>query len=324
MEISFIIPIYNTPVDKLKRCLDSIKFNNISYEILLIDDGSDEKLSNEYKIISNEYNAKYFKHKNRGVSYTRNQGIINSCGKYIMFVDSDDYLNKENISFDLLNEDYDIIIFNYEIIKKDNSKYMIHELSFEEDSRYPYDEVIKDFIKNDKCYSPVAKFIKSSFIKENNIRFKEDMINGEDAIFNLTMLDNKPLLYYCTKPIYHYDYEIENYNQRLINRFDTIMNNYIFKHKLKIEMIEKYNFNNTFYQAINNEAVDHFFRVFLINKCIKLNKSKEIKNYLKIIKINKKYLSIKNKLKFLLMKSKFNITITILSKIRNIYLKLKK
>lgn len=324
MQITFIIPIYNTPLDKLKRCLDSVKFKNISYEVLLIDDGSLEELSVEYKNIADNYGAKYFKHRNHGVSYTRNQGIDKAIGKYIMFIDSDDYLNTENIEFSLINEDYDIIIFNYEIIKKDNSKFMIHELSFEEDGRYPYDEIIKDFIKNDKCYSPVAKFIKTSFIKNNNIKFKEDMINGEDAIFNLTMLDNKPMVYYCVKPVYYYDYEIENYNQRLINKFDTIMNNYIYKHQLKIKMIEKYCFDDSLYKAINNEAVDHFFRVFLINKCIKLKKSKEIKKYLKQIRIVKKYLTIKNKIRLHLIKSKFNITITILSKVRNIYLKFKK
>ena len=90
-DISIIIPIYNAE-KYINKCLDSIlKQTKKELEIILINDGSTD---NTEKIIKTyqDKRIKYFKNDNHGIGYSRNFGINQSTSKYIMFLDSDDYL----------------------------------------------------------------------------------------------------------------------------------------------------------------------------------------------------------------------------------------
>lgn len=95
-ELSIIVPVYN--VEKyLKQCLDSLLSQEYdSYEIILVDDGSEDKSS----LICDEYAKRFPKvvvihQANRGVSDARNRGILTARGKYIAFVDADDFVSPE-------------------------------------------------------------------------------------------------------------------------------------------------------------------------------------------------------------------------------------
>ena len=89
-DVSIIIPIYNAS-KYLKRCLDSvINQTKTELEIILINDGStdnSEEIIKGYK----DKRIRYFKNKNQGIGKTRNFGITKATGKYIMFLDSDDF-----------------------------------------------------------------------------------------------------------------------------------------------------------------------------------------------------------------------------------------
>lgn len=97
--VSVIVPVYNTPIDLLKRCFDSIIsqiYENI--EIIVVNDGANkecEQYCNEY--FENIYNSKVINQVNSGVSVARNTGILNSTGEYVAFVDSDDYISPNYI-----------------------------------------------------------------------------------------------------------------------------------------------------------------------------------------------------------------------------------
>lgn len=93
MELSIIIPIYNT-AKYLEDCLQSLssKFP-YEFEVLLIDDGStDNSPEICQRFVSTHDNARYIRQKNQGLSGARNTGINNSKGNYLLFLDSDDYL----------------------------------------------------------------------------------------------------------------------------------------------------------------------------------------------------------------------------------------
>ena len=93
-DISIIVPIYNAE-KYLNKCLDSlINQTKKELEFVLINDGSTDKTDSIIKNY-NDKRIKYFKNKNQGIGKTRNFGISKSSGKYIMFLDSDDYLKKE-------------------------------------------------------------------------------------------------------------------------------------------------------------------------------------------------------------------------------------
>ena len=97
-KLSIIIPAYNAE-NYIEKCLNSIEDKD-SIEIIVINDGSTDKtmeILNKYK------NIKIINNTNHGVSYSRNSGLKVASGKYIMFVDSDDYLNCDVDKYDLDN-----------------------------------------------------------------------------------------------------------------------------------------------------------------------------------------------------------------------------
>ena len=113
-EISIIIPIYNGE-KFIKKCLDSILANyNKNYEVIIINDGSTDgtrEILNNYK----EENIKIINNNNNGVSFSRNLGIKLATGKYIMFVDIDDYLSSnwyEIIKEEIQKSDIEVGIFS--------------------------------------------------------------------------------------------------------------------------------------------------------------------------------------------------------------------
>ena len=118
MRLSIIIPIYN--VEKyIERCINSIFEQNLAsedYEVLLIDDETpDQSGEIAKKIAESRDNYHYIFQKNKGLGGARNTGILHAKGNYILFLDSDDWLDRNSIS-ELLNEvhqrDLDILIFN--------------------------------------------------------------------------------------------------------------------------------------------------------------------------------------------------------------------
>ena len=124
--LSIIIPVYNTE-PYLEKCLSSV-FENLSprTEVLLINDGSPDNSSKILKKYEQEYGevVRYYKKTNSGLSDTKNFGILNARGKYIGFVDSDDYI-KPNM-FDVMLkkailEDADIVYCDIELVYEDGT-----------------------------------------------------------------------------------------------------------------------------------------------------------------------------------------------------------
>ena len=101
-KISIIIPVYQAE-KTIRKCLDSIINQSYTdYEIIVVNDGSEDKSEEiilEYK--KNIPQIQYIPKKNSGVADTRNKGIQNATGDYIVFVDADDYV-RENIFIDIV------------------------------------------------------------------------------------------------------------------------------------------------------------------------------------------------------------------------------
>lgn len=125
MLLSIIVPIYN--VERyLRKCVDSLLSQNLSteeYEIILVDDGSPDRCG----VICDEYASKHGNirviHKeNDGLSAARNSGIGVARGKYIQFVDSDDYL-ESNVLRTLVEkmeaDNLDVVRFNYRNVNEE-------------------------------------------------------------------------------------------------------------------------------------------------------------------------------------------------------------
>ena len=173
---SIIIPIYNTS-KYLSQCLKSVleqKFDD--YELILVDDGSTDDSTDICYRYKKEYDNIIFVSKsNEGQSVARNIGIHLAKGKYLIFLDSDDYWNNDKVLSDLemiyQESNPDIIINSLASVYPDqvlihNQEYRNMQGDFHEDFQY--------LLKN-KIYLgfPVTKVIKKEIIKNNNLYFIE-------------------------------------------------------------------------------------------------------------------------------------------------------
>ena len=122
MKLSIIVPIYNV-APYLRKCVDSLLAQDISdYEIILVDDGSPDECPQICNQYAEQYsNIKVIHQANAGLSAARNSGIAAATGDYIMFVDSDDYL-QPNVLGTLLEQverdNLDVLRFRYQNVRE--------------------------------------------------------------------------------------------------------------------------------------------------------------------------------------------------------------
>lgn len=178
IKVSIIIPIYNTK-KYLKKCIDSvINQSEKNIEILLINDGSKEKIEDIINLY-NDSRIKYFKRSNHGIGKTRNFGIEKSKGDYIMFVDSDDYILPKCVEMlykKAIETNSDLIVSDFYEERNGNFK----EINFNDFEVSSLKE--KPTIINEINLGPCNKLYKKELIINNNIKFEENL-KYEDAPF---------------------------------------------------------------------------------------------------------------------------------------------
>lgn len=188
--ISIIVPVYNAEsfIVQTIASLRNQSYENI--EILLIDDGStDNSLDICYKFEKKDPRIQVFHKKNEGVSATRNFGINKSSGKYLMFVDSDDFIDTNTIKLFLnLKEKYnaDLTVFGMRRVNDNlETTYTFqHKFQYFQDQQKIVTEAIPNLLMTE-ALSPVCTNVYSSeIIKNNNIYFNEKLELGEDLLFN--------------------------------------------------------------------------------------------------------------------------------------------
>lgn len=202
--ISIIVPVYNVE-KKVDKCIKSIlqqTYTNL--EIILINDGSTDdsgKICEEY---SKQYEKiKYIDNRNEGVSKSRNIGIENALGKYICFVDSDDFIDKTYIEKLYNNTSNRVLsICNFTKFCDENIKEnVIHQKTKVES--YNKNEFLKLY-KMKLINAPWAKLYDRDVIYKKNIRFDEELSLGEDLLFNLTYLKEIEKINLISDSLYYY------------------------------------------------------------------------------------------------------------------------
>lgn len=131
MNLSVIVPVYGV-AKYLSKCVDSLLAQDISdYEIILIDDGSPDEcpeICDQYAV---QYtNIKVVHQANAGLSAARNSGIKVAQGEYILFVDSDDYLQPNTLGALLEHaerDNLDVLRFRYQNVKESGEVFVPHE-----------------------------------------------------------------------------------------------------------------------------------------------------------------------------------------------------
>ena len=186
--LSIIITTYKRE-NLLKRCLDSILFQidkkNIFFEVLIIDDEKSKKIQNLVKNFSNNFN--YLKKNkppfnNKGVSNSRNLGILNSKGNYLLFLDDDDFLVQGSLQkiYEIIYQNLNISFFWFSNIYYYGKDYKISKNNKNLDNL-----LVKNFIPVGS-YIIKKEFIKSFFNTEVNTH--EDWLFLLENVLNLKSL----------------------------------------------------------------------------------------------------------------------------------------
>lgn len=198
-DISIIVPVYNAE-KYLKKCLDSlVNQTKKELEFILINDGSTDKSEEIIKTYKDK-RIKYFKNKNQGIGKTRNFGIEKSSGKYLMFLDSDDYFSNDACEIlykEAEKEKADLIVFDYYRVEKGN----LNEVKIE-----PFNATN---IKADSSLllkinlGPCNKIYKSDLIKNNDIKFEENL-KYEDTLFVVKAIYNAQKIIKLNRFLHYY------------------------------------------------------------------------------------------------------------------------
>ena len=207
--ISIIVPIYKVET-YLRMCLNSIEHQNYSnIEVLLINDGSPDssgEICQEY--VSRDSRFYYFKKENGGLSDARNYGIERSNGKYITFIDSDDWVEPTYID-DMyqaaLKNDSEIVVSNYTRFDVKENHYLIHVCDDYYEETYEGEELINQLpLLELRDYSFVTSwgilFSRSLF---DNIRFPKGKLT-EDSRTNYKLFAKSSRSTYINKSLYIY------------------------------------------------------------------------------------------------------------------------
>ena len=199
-KISIIVPIYNAEL-YINKCINSlINQTKKEIEILLINDGSTdntEKIIKKYQ----DKRIRYFNNKNQGIGKTRNFGIKQATGDYLMFIDSDDYLEKEACQK------------LFEKAEKESLDMVVCDMRRVYDNQIIKEDIISPFktscIKDNPSLlnilnlGPCNKIYNSSYIKNNNIKFLENL-KYEDVPFVVQAIIKAKKIGQINEPLYNY------------------------------------------------------------------------------------------------------------------------
>lgn len=195
--VSIIVPIYNTE-KYLSRCIDSLIYQTYKdVEILLIDDGSKDSSGGICERYLKDKRVRVFHNENHGVSFTRNYGINQASGKYIMFVDSDDICDKdmvEKLHTAITESGAEIALCGLKTFtdNKVNLK-CIYEPTATLDIKQYIETVLLKIKIGQLCGAPYCKIYSAELIKSNNLSFDIGITYAEDFNFNMEYLK------YCNK-----------------------------------------------------------------------------------------------------------------------------
>ena len=283
-KVSIIVPIYNSE-KHLEKCINSIikqTYKNI--EIILINDGSTDNSLEKIKELSLKYqNIKYYTQTNKGVARTRNSGIRYAKGSYIMFVDNDDYIEKDYVETfvnEIEKENYDYVIGGYKRVDE-NGKTLLKQTY----QNKPWSYFI--FV------TPWAKIFNKDFLIKHNIKFLPVKI-GEDIYFNVCALSwskNKNVINYngynwvnnltsISNTVHKQN--TENNKDELIYLFNSIIKNANQKDIKENKNLYKYFFLKTsiwyiLYSGKNDNYKNNYYTYLKLKEWIKENFDKPYK-----------------------------------------------
>lgn len=278
--ISVIVPVYN--VEKyLEKCIESIIVQTYKkLEIIIINDGSTDRsgsICEEYA--KKDFRIRYIIQKNSGLGRTRNRGIKEANGEYILFIDSDDY-----IECTMIERLYQNIVKS----KADVASCGIYNV-FQKKCTPQYDKIEQFLVSAEEAFGLLlvgAKIPGSSCNKLyradvlNTVRFPEGVLY-EDVAFHTELMQKVRNIYVDTTPMYYYVHREESITTR---KFDSAAMTFITFYEDALRVVE------TKYPSIQIQARFKLFWAYfaILDRILQENDYKSIPEYPRVVKYLKR------------------------------------
>lgn len=300
--ITVIVPVYN--VEKyLHDCIDSILAQTYpNVELILVNDGSKDnsgKICDQYASI--HPNITVIHSKNGGQSAARNKGLDQAHGEFIMFVDSDDFIDNNTIEtlYDLhCNYGADVVGSQLSMCTTDGKLICVDDRLTQDVATYTAEQALKEMLISKISRSPCAKLYLKGAI--GNLRFIEGRTN-EDVLFLFSLYQQCNLVCYARHSFYHYRYnpnsttknipyiffqEFENviYMESIDCKYDIGKEFFVYKYKCILDIcyiLIKHNISRQFHEQYKRYRI-----IAMKNFCkILLSKYMPVKSRIKLLMV---------------------------------------
>lgn len=231
-EISVIIPVYNSD-QFIEKCLQSLLRQKMeNFEIIIVNDGSTDR-SGQICDFFSKIDARVFVYhqKNRGVSASRNFGLQHAKGKWITFVDSDDFLNE---SF-LINFTQNMVP-EAELLIQGMKRFGTTEsifYDFKKNAIISVGSFMNNYPLLPYFFGPVSKLYSTELIKRENLMFDIGCSYGEDTLFNLDYISHCKQILLVKGSNYYYRYTSNSLSTKILSFKERKILFESVKHKLE-------------------------------------------------------------------------------------------
>ena len=266
IKYSFIVPVYNTSkyLDKCLKSLVNQTFND--FEIIIVNDGStDNSKSIIYNYQKKYNNIKLINQKNQGLSSARNNGVKEASGKYLLFIDSDDYVEC-NLLKEIDKEINEVEVLRYQVMIEDedgNNVKTFNEKNFDVINGFDAFKMLSNyhFVEPAWCY-----VFKKDYYLDNNFKFETGVYHEDYGLI--------PYVIYKARKVKSISYIGYHYVQRC----GSIMNNNDYKKTVKkaFDMLKQYKTLRLFSKNIRKKNnLDDYYLSYISN-CV-IVKARELK-----------------------------------------------
>ena len=273
-KVTVCVALFNNQ-NTIERCLNSVinqEYKNI--EILVVDDGSTDESEN---VIRHFFDGRIsiVKQENSGLSSVRQKGLELAHGKYICFIDGDDYLDSKYVQslYEAIEENGSdvcicgttVITESGEIIEDETNALSFNSFEIvsvtKEDLKDRFCKLLEQCLMSDSW----NKLYSRSFLLEHDLRFElQKGFNGTDLIFNHKVLLNEPKIAMINERLYfHVLYKksaTHRKNKRLLNSMLIAMEQIINESKKNgLDTLIRNQLSNLYYLLVRNSLQDLFF-----------------------------------------------------------------
>lgn len=292
-KVSIIVPVYNTS-KYVEKCLDSLAKQTIkNTEIIIVNDGSTD--NSEYVIKqwmkkNNQTNVKYLKKENGGLSDARNYGVLYANGKYISFIDSDDYIDIDlfkNLE-KYMNQDIDLIKFKMKMVNEEGK--IIQKVNGPVFEKCTGEQAFKKLCTEDMFIDPACIYLyRKDFFVNNRFEYQVGTYHEDFGLTPLIIINAKS---FVSTNEYGYNYLQRDNSitknddiKKSIKKANDLLNHY----DNMIDKIESYDITQ-----LTRELIKKYYTNSIILKAVELEKDNVAFNkYIKELKKRKVYRNIK-------------------------------